>query len=164
MLDSIFRAPPHRVPGTAVFLTSTPDATPHCLLHSLKHFRVLHERNVFLNVVFRDVPWVSLQDRVQSEEIGPDCWRVTVHYGFMDQPDIVAALETCGPSGLQVDPMEVSYFLSREKIVPSTVAKSGIARWRDLLFATMARNAGSVTDYFKIPPNRVVELGTRIQI
>jgi len=163
-LDSVFLAPPQRVPGTAVFLTATPDATPHALLHSLKHYKALHERNVFLTVEFRDVPWVRFEDRVKCEALGHDCWRVAVRYGFMDRPDVGAALEQCGPAGLQLDPQEVSYFLSREKIVPSLVAKSALARLRDRVFSTMARNAGSVTDFFNIPPNRVVELGTRVEI
>jgi KUP system potassium uptake protein len=163
-LNSLFIDPPQRVPGTAVFLTATPDATPHALLHSLKHYRVLHERNVFLTVEFRDVPWVQFEERVQCEALGHDCWRVVVRYGFMNRPDVGDALELCGPAGLQIEPQEMSYFLSREKIVASAGAKKGLARWRDSLFAAMARNAGSVTDFFNIPPNRVVELGTRVQI
>jgi KUP system potassium uptake protein len=163
-LHSLFLEPPQRVPGTAVFLTATPDATPHALLHSLKHYRVLHERNVFLTVEFRDVPWVQFEERIQCEALGHDCWRVVVRYGFMNRPDVGDALELCGPAGLQLDPQDVSYFLSREKIVPSAGAKRGLARWRDHLFAAMARNAGTVTDFFNIPPNRVVELGTRVQI
>jgi KUP system potassium uptake protein len=163
-LDSLFLSPPQRVPGTVVFLTSAPNATPHALLHSLKHYKVLHERNVFLTVEFRDVPWVLFEDRVQCEKLRDDCWRVMVRYGFMDQPDVGAALELCGPAGLQLDPQEVSYFLSREKIVPSAGAKSRLARWGDRIFAAMARNAGSVTDFFNIPTNRVVELGTRVDI
>jgi len=163
-LDSLFISPPQRVAGTAVFLTSTPDATPHALLHSLKHYKVLHQRNVFLTVEFRDVPWVLFEDRVNCEKLRHDCWRVVVRYGFMDRPDVGAALELCGPAGLQLDPQEVSYFLSREKIVPSAGTKNGLARWGDRIFAAMARNAGSVTDYFNIPTNRVVELGTRVEI
>jgi KUP system potassium uptake protein len=163
-LDSLFREPPQRVPGTAVFLTATPDATPHALLHSLKHYKVLHECNVFLTVEFSDVPWVLFKNRISCEALGHDCWRVVVRYGFMNRPDVGDALELCGPAGLQLDPQQVSYFLSREKIVPSIAAKSILARWRDRIFAAMARNAGSVTDFFNIPPNRVVELGTRVEI
>jgi KUP system potassium uptake protein len=162
-LKSLLASPPRRVPGTAVFLTSTPDATPHALLHSLKHYKVLHAQNVFLTVEFRDVPWVALEDRVACERLEDDCWRVTVGYGFMDAPDVPLALETCGPLGLQVEPMEISYFLSREKIV-AVAGGEGMALWRDRLFAAMARNAGSVTDFFGIPTNRVVELGTRVEI
>jgi KUP system potassium uptake protein len=163
-LESLFLSPPHRVPGTAVFLTSTPDATPHALLHSLKHYNVLHECNVFLTVEFRDVPWVTFEDRVQCEKLPHNCWRVQLRYGFMNRPDVGTALELCGPAGLQLDPQQVSYFLSQEKIVPSAAAKSILARWRHLVFTTMARNAGSVTDFFNIPINRVVEVGTRVEL
>jgi KUP system potassium uptake protein len=162
-LQSLFREPPQRVPGTAIFLTATPEATPHALLHSLKHYRVLHERVVFLTLQFRDVPWVPFEDRVVCEKLGHDCWRVTVRYGFMNRPDVDAALEVCGALGLQIDPMQTSFFLSREKIVPVDAA-GGMALWRERLFAAMARNAGNITDYFNIPTNRVVELGTRVEI
>jgi KUP system potassium uptake protein len=162
-LDSVFREPPERVPGTAVFLTATPDATPHALLHSLKHYRVLHERVVFLTVEFRDVPWVAFQERVRCDSLGRDCWRVRVRYGFMNPPDVMAALEVCASLGLELNPMETSFFLSRETIVPAE-GKPGMALWRERLFAAMARNARSVTDFFNIPTNRVVELGTRVEI
>ena len=162
-LEVLFLDPPPRVPGTAVFLTSSPDATPNALLHSLKHYKVLHEQNVFLNIEFRDVPWVQAENRIASERLAGDCWRIVARYGFMEQPDVALALEVCAPQGLQVDPMQVSYFLSREKIVPGASEK-GLARWRDGVFAAMARNAGSITDFFNIPANRVVELGARVEI
>jgi KUP system potassium uptake protein len=162
-LKSLFREPPQRVPGTAVFLTATPDATPHALLHSLKHYKVLHDQNVFLTVEFRDVPSIADDERVACEDLGRACWRVRVRYGFMESPDVGLALAMCGPSGLQVEPMEVSYFLSREKVVQGN-GEGGMALWRERLFAGMARNAGSITDFFNIPSNRVVELGTRVQI
>jgi len=162
-LQSLFKFPPQRVPGTAVFLTSTPETTPAALFHSLKHYKVLHTQNVFMTVEFRDVPWVEPGERVECERLEHDCWRVTARYGFMEQPDVGRALELCGPLGLQLDPMEVSYFLSREKIVPAARAH-GLARWRDMVFSTMARNAGSITDFFNIPANRAVELGTRIEM
>jgi KUP system potassium uptake protein len=163
-LESLFREPPKRVPGTAVYLTATPDATPHALLHSLKHYQVLHERNVFLTVEFRDVPHVTFEERVVCEKLGSGCWRVRVRYGFMNRPDITLALELCGALGLDFDPMETSFFLSRQLIVPGGEAAGGMALWRDRMFAAMARNAGNITDYFNIPPNRVIELGTRVQI
>jgi KUP system potassium uptake protein len=156
-LNSLFADPPQRVPGTAVFLTATPDVTPHALLHSLKHFRAVHERVVFLTVEFRDVPWVPFEERAVCEKLGNNCWRVRVRYGFMNRIDVMRALELCGALGLEFEPMETSFFLSREKIVP-------VAYWRDRLFAAMARNAGNVTDYFGIPTNRVIELGTRVEI
>jgi KUP system potassium uptake protein len=162
-LASLLGSPLQRVPGTAVFLTSAPDATPHALLHSLKHYKVMHEQNVFLHVDFRDVPYVPEVERVQCETVAERCWRVVVAYGFMDRPDIPRAMELCRASGIQFEPMEVSYFLSREKIVPIEEG-AGMARWRDRLFAAMARNAGTVTDFFEIPTNRVVELGARVEI
>ena len=156
-MKSLLAEPPARVPGTAVYLTATPETTPHALLHSLKHYRALHERVVFLTVEFRDVPWVSFEHRVVVERLAPQCWRVRVRYGFMNPPDVMRALEVCGALGLEFEPMETSFFLSREKIVP-------VRSWRDRLFAVMARNAGNVTDYFNIPTNRVIELGTRIEV
>ncbi|APV52395.1 potassium transporter Kup [Betaproteobacteria bacterium GR16-43] len=162
-LRSLFGTPPGRVPGTAVFLNADREATPHALLHSLKHYKVLHERNVFLTVAFQDVPWVPDAERISCETLPDDCWRVTARYGFMDTPDVALALEMCAPVGLQVEPMEVSYFLSREKVVPDAGTR-GFSGWRDRLFATIARNAGSATDFFHIPANRVVELGTRVGI
>jgi KUP system potassium uptake protein len=163
-LLSLFRSPPQRVPGTAVFLNSAPDSTPHSLLHSLKHYKVLHERNVFLTVEFVEVPWVPNTDSVSCEDLGNQCWRVSARYGFMNIPDVTEALERCGPFGLEVDPNEVSWFLSREKIVPSSRERNVFSRWRFRLFAAMARNAGTVTDFFGIPTNRVVELGTRVAL
>jgi KUP system potassium uptake protein len=162
-LHSLFKFPPQRVPGTAVFLTSTPETTPAALFHSLKHYKVLHEQNVFMTVEFREVPWIAAKDRVTCERLTHDCWRVTANYGFMEQPDVAKALDLCGPQGLQLETMDVSYFLSREKIVP-TAGTKGLARWRDMVFSAMARNAGSITDFFNIPANRVVELGTRVEI
>jgi KUP system potassium uptake protein len=162
-LESLFSAPIQRVPGTAVFLSSSLDATPHALLHSLKHYKVLHEQNAFLTVEFRGVPWIAEEERVECARLPNDCWRVAVRYGFMDTPDVPLALAKCAAEGLKVDPMEVSYFLSREKVVAAETG-SGIGVWRDRLFAAMARNSGSVTDFFAIPTNRAVELGTRVEI
>ncbi|HUJ00509.1 MAG TPA: potassium transporter Kup [Usitatibacter sp.] len=162
-LASLLGSPLTRVPGTAVFLTSAADATPHALLHSLKHYKVMHEQNVFLHVEFREVPWVPESERVKCEAIAKGCWRVVVSYGFMDRPDIPRAMEQCRALGLSFEPMETSYFLSREKVVPVD-EPAGMARWGDRIFAAMARNAGSVTDYFEIPTNRVVELGARVEI
>jgi KUP system potassium uptake protein len=155
--------PPQCVPGTAVFMTAAADSTPHALLHSIKHYKVLHEQNVFLTVEFKDVPVVPARDRVICDVLAPGCWRVKVHYGFMDRPDIAHALELCGPLGLQLEPLQISYFLSRQKIVP-TRGSSAFARWQEVLFSALARNASSVTDFFNIPPNQVVELGSRIEL
>jgi len=162
-LTSLLAHPPVRVPGTAVFLTATPEATPGALLHSLKHYGVLHERNVFLTVAVRDVPWIAPGERVECEPVERDCWRVTARFGFVEEPDVVHALELCGPQGLSIDPLQVTYFASREQLVPRS-SERGLRQWQDRLFAAMARNTASVTDFFAIPPNRVVELGTRVEI
>jgi len=162
-LESLFQFPPQRVPGTAVFLTSTPEMTPNALLHSLKHYKVLHEQNVFMTIELQDVPWVEPEDRVECKRLRHDCWSVTARYGFMEQPEVALALELCGPQGLQLEPMDVSYFLSREKLVPGPRVE-GLALLRSRVFAAMARNAGSITDYFNVPTNRVVELGTRAEL
>jgi len=162
-LESLFRQPPARVPGTAVFLTATPDSTPHALLHNLNHNKVLHERVVFLTVDVSDEPWVPFEARVAAVPLGNGCWRMTVRYGFMNQPDIAEALDIAGTLGLAFDMMTTSFFLSRQTVVP--VGESpGMALWRERLFAAMARNAGSAADYFNLPANRVIELGTKVQI
>jgi KUP system potassium uptake protein len=163
-LKNLFTDPPQRVPGTAVFLTATPEATPHALLHNLNHNKVLHERVVFLTVHMHEEPWVPKKERVVCQKLTHGCWRVRVHFGFMDRPDVTAALGLCEKSGLDFDMMQTSFFLSRELIVPTERGVAGMAVWRDRLFATLARNAGNITDYFNIPTNRVIELGTRVQI
>jgi KUP system potassium uptake protein len=162
-LQSLFLEPPARVPGTAVFLTSTPDTVPNALLHSLKAYKVLHEQNIFMTVEFRDVPLVEPEKRIACRRITDNCWRVVARYGFMETPDVELALGLCGAYGLRIEPMQVTYFLSREKVVPRPRSK-GPRLWRDKLFSAMARNAGDVTDFFNIPANRVVELGTRVEI
>ena len=163
-LKSLLKDPPNRVPGTAIFLTATPDATPHALLHNLNHNKVLHERVVFLTVEIRDVPWVSFEERVTVQRMGHGCYLVRLRFGFMNRPDVMRALEVCGALGLEFDMMQTSFFLSRQQVVPSAGGPSTMARWRERLFAMMARNAGNISDYFNIPTNRVIELGTRVQI
>ena len=163
-LESLFREAPQRVPGTAVFLTATAEATPHALLHNLNHNKVLHERVVFLTVEIRDVPWVSFKERVVCQRLGHGCWRVRVNYGFMNRPDVTRALDLCADSGLKFDLMQTSFFLSREKVVPTAGGIASMARWRERMFAAMARNAGNAADYFKLPANRVIELGTKVEI
>jgi KUP system potassium uptake protein len=162
-MKSLFAEPPLRVPGTAVYLTATPETTPHALLHTLKHFKALHQRVVFLSVEFLDVPHAAFEERVACERLGRDCWRVRVRYGFMNRPDVVRALEACSAVGLGMDFMDTSFFLSRQTIVPIP-GRGGMAFWRERLFAAMARNASNVTDFFNIPANRAVELGTRVEI
>ena len=119
---------------------------------------------IFLTVEIHDVPWVPFEDRVECVEFGHGCWRMMVRYGFMNRPDLISALTLAAALGMEFDMMQTSFFLSRQQIVPSAAGPSTMARWRERLFATMARNAGTVTDYFNIPTNRVIELGTRIEI
>jgi KUP system potassium uptake protein len=152
----------HRVDRTAVYAVANPGTVPQALMHNLKHNQVLHERNLILTVVFQDVPWVAPQDRVEVEPLAPGFWRVRVNYGFMDTPDIPQALEQCKAGGLPIDLFETSYFLSRETVVPTRGA--GMANWREGMFAFMARNAGSITGFLRLPNNCVIELGTRVQI
>ncbi|MEQ1659357.1 MAG: KUP/HAK/KT family potassium transporter, partial [Hylemonella sp.] len=152
----------HRVSRTAVYAVANPDTVPQALMHNLKHNQVLHERNVILTVVFHDVPWIPFEERVQVTPLVPGFWRVQVNYGFQNQPDIPKALELCQAQGLPINLFETSYFLSREIVVPTRGA--GMARWREALFALMSRNAGNVADFFRLPNNCVIELGTRVQI
>jgi KUP system potassium uptake protein len=163
-LKSLFLDPPHRVPGTAVFMTATPEAVPHALLHNLNHNKVLHERVVFLTVEILDEPWVPQRERTVCQKLPDGVWRVRIRYGFLDQPDVTRALKLCAGAGLAIDMMETSFFLSREKIVPVTGGFGSMATWRDRLFAALSRNAASITDFFNIPSNRVIELGTRVEI
>jgi KUP system potassium uptake protein len=163
-LKSLFLDPPRRVPGTAVFLSATPDVTPNALLHNLNHNKVLHERVVFLHVEIRDEPWVPKKERTVCQKLPDGVWRVRISFGFLDQPDVTRALKLCGGAGLEIDMMETSFFLSRQKIVPVSGGIASMATWRDRMFAVMARNAASLTDFFNIPSNRVIELGTRVEI
>ena len=152
----------HRVARTAVYPVADAETVPAALLHNLKHNQVLHERNVILTVCFHEVPWVPMQRRVEVEPLGHGFWRVTVHCGFMNTPDIPRALELTRSHGLHVPVFETTYFLSRETLVPT--GSGGLARWRDHLVAALARNAGSAADFFGLPVNAVVELGTRVQL
>jgi KUP system potassium uptake protein len=164
-LESLFREAPRRVPGTSVFLTATPEVVPHSLLHNLYHNKVLHERVVFLTVSMKDVPMVAPEERVAVQALGNECYRVTLAFGFMDRPDVWHALSELAPAqGLAFDLMQTSFFLSRETVIPVAGAVGGMALWRERIFATMARNAGSAVEYFNIPTNRVIELGTQVQI
>lgn len=154
--------PTHRAARTAVYAVANPDTVPQALMHNLKHNQVLHERNLILTVVFRDVPVVPPEERVRVTPLVPGFWRVQVAYGFIDTPDIPQALEQCRAQGLPINLFETSYFLSREVVVPTR--GTGMARWREALFAILSRNAGSVADYFRLPNNCVIELGSRVQI
>ncbi|MCS6986481.1 MAG: potassium transporter Kup [Sphingomonadaceae bacterium] len=151
-----------RVPGTAVFMTSTPTGVPPALLHNLKHNKVLHERVLILTVVIEDVPYVDEEDRIEVIDLGENFFRMILRYGFMQQPDVPAALrqvETCGPA---IRMMDTSFFLARQTLLPS--ARPGMALWREKIFAWMLRNAESAMEFFKLPTNRVVELGSQVEI
>ena len=148
------------VPGTAVFMTANPDAVPHALLHSMKHYKSLHERVVLLTAVTLDVPHVGPAQRVTVESINAQFHKVKVFFGFMDDPNLPEALEWCAEQGLRLDLMDTSFFLGRETLVPKPGTE--MALWREKLFVAMYRNAGSIAAYFKLPPNRVVELGSQV--
>lgn len=150
------------VPGTAVFMTGSHQYVPHALLHNLKHNKVMHERNVLLTLTTRDIPFVANHERLRMEKISHNFYLITGYYGFKEQPDVPALLEQCQELGLGFDMMDTSFFLSRERIVPRM--DGGMAGWREKLFVTMSRNAGAATDFFQIPTNRVVELGTQIEL
>lgn len=152
----------NRAYRTAVYPVADPDKVPMALMHNLKHNQVLHASNVILTVVFESVPWVSNLNRVEVKSLSRGFWQVTVRYGFMNTPNIPEALELTDEVGLKISLFETTYFLSRETVVPT--AGSGMARWREQLFAAMSRNAGGVVDFFRLPSNAVVELGTRVQI
>ena len=149
-----------RVPGTAIFMTPDPESVPHALLHSLKHYKTLHEQIVILSVSVFDVPYVPDIDRVEVRRLAGNFSQVIVQYGFKDEPDIPAALALCTAARLEIDMMDTSFFLGRETLIPKL--GSEMAYWRELLFVAMFRNASSATAFFKIPSNRVVELGSQI--
>jgi len=148
------------VPGTAIFLTSQPNSIPHALLHSIKHYKCLHERVVLLNVEIHDEPYVAPESRAEVKRINDQFYTAGIHYGFMDEVNLPAALLYCEPHGLIFDMMDTSFFLGRETLIPKP--KSEMFFWREKIFITMYRNAGSITTYFGIPPNRVVELGSQV--
>jgi KUP system potassium uptake protein len=151
-----------RVPHTAVFLSPRYDSVPNALLHNLKHNFVLHEKTILVSVTFQPLPRVADGQRVLVERIGHHFYRVKVFFGFMEEPDVPAALEWCEEQGLELDPSMVSYFLSREILLPTP--GEGMALWRERIFEFMFRNASSAANFFKLPANRVVELGSRIVI
>jgi len=161
-VESITTHPPMRVPGTAIFLTANMHGVPSALLHNLKHNKVLHEINVILTVLTEDTPQVEPGKRLKLEPLGHGFYRMWLRYGFAEQPHIPAALTDCRWQGLGMDPMDTTYFLSQERVVASK--QPGMATWRDKLFAFMSRNASPLTDFFRIPRNRIVELGAQIEI
>jgi len=161
-LDAVFLAPPTRVAGTAVFLTSGMGHVPNAFLHNLKHNKVLHEQNLFVNVQNHEVPWIADSERLQISPLENNCWQVVIHYGFKDDPDVPGALENLKGMGCEINPMSTSYFLSRDSIVPTV--GGGMAQWREKMFAQMHLNASSAADFLNLPSNSVVELGSKIEI
>ena len=161
-IASIIEHPPTRVAGTAVFLTSNGDAVPHALLHNLKHNKVLHERNVILTGDTLETPYADPGERIQIENLGHGFYRFTLRFGFAEDPDVPRQLQRCAARGVGFDMMDTTFFLSRETIVATE--RPGMALWRDKLFAFMARNALPATAFFRIPSNRLIELGTQIEI
>jgi KUP system potassium uptake protein len=161
-LEAIFVNPPVRVPGTAVFLSAEPDITPNALMHNLKHNKVLHEHNLFVTVRHHDIPWIGFERRISMEPLGHDCWQVTLNFGFKNEPDVPEALKLLQGRGVPLDDMDTSYFLSRDIVMP-TIGE-GMSLWREKLFANMHRNAAAAADFLSLPTNRVVELGSKIEI
>ena len=161
-LDAVFISPPTRVPGTAVFMTPDPGLTPTALMHNLKHNKVLHEHNLFVTVHHHDVPWVGFQRRVEMQTLGHDCWAVTLNFGFKNDPDVPEALQLLRNRGVPLEELETSYFLSRDIVIPTL--GQGMTMWREKLFAGMHRNAAAAADFLRLPTNRVVELGSKVEI
>jgi KUP system potassium uptake protein len=162
LIEMLRARPPHRAPGTAIFLTSDPDIAPVALMHNLKHNKVLHEKNVILTVRTTDRPRVSEADRISLELISDDFKKLTISYGFMEQPNVPKALGLCRKQGLKFDIMSTSFFLGRRSVIPS--AQQGMPLWQDRLYIFLMRNAANPTDFFHIPPGRVVELGTQVSV
>jgi len=161
-LDSIFLDPPTRVEGTAVFLTSESSIVPNAMLHNLKHNKILHATNLFVTVRSHEVPWIGLEKRLEVDSLGHDCWAVTINYGFKNDPDVPSALTALKARGCDMSPMNTSYFLSRDSIVPTV--GGGMAQWREKLFAQMHLNASAAADFLNLPSNAVVEMGSKIEI
>ena len=161
-LEAVFVSPPTRVPGTAVFLNAEGGLTPNALMHNLKHNKVLHEYNLFVTVRHHEIPWIGFDKRVQMESLGHDCWQVSLNFGFKNDPDVPEAIKLLEGRGVPLDDMETSYFLSRDTVIPTF--GGGMALWREKLFASMHRNASATADFLNLPANRIVELGSKVEI
>jgi KUP system potassium uptake protein len=161
-LSSVMSNPPHRVPGTAIFMHRNAEAVPTALLHSLKHYKVLHESIVLLSVNIEDEPFFDPAKRVDVEDLGCGVWRMEINYGFMDDTDVPKALAEVKAPGLDLDPAKSSFFLGRETLVATH--RHAMAAWREKLFIWMARNASGAGLFFRLPPNRIIELGAQIEV
>ena len=162
LIDMLKARPPYRTPGTAIYLTSDPDLAPVALMHNLKHNKCLHEHNVILTVRTAETPRVAMEDRLTIEPINDDFKKLSIAYGFMETPNLPKALQLCKKQGLKFDIMTTSFFLGRRSLVPA--AQGGMPMWQDKLFIFLTKNAANPTDFFKIPPGRVVELGTQVTV
>ncbi len=162
LVQMLEKSPPHRVKGTAVFLTSDPDTAPAALLHNLKHNKVLHEKNVILTINGADVPRMDDADRAAIEHVGDSFWRIRLSYGYMETPNIPRGLAILRKQGFKFDIMATSFFLSRRSIRPAS--QSGMPLWQDKLFIGLAKSANDATDFFQIPTGRVVEVGTQVTV
>jgi KUP system potassium uptake protein len=162
LADILKARTPYRAPGTAIFLTSDPDTAPVALMHNLKHNKVLHEKNIILTIHTAETPRVREDDRIRIEPVNDDFKKVIIGYGFMEQPNVPKALGLCRRQGLKFDIMATSFFLGRRSVVPS--AQSGMPLWQDKLFIFLMKNAANPTDFYKIPPGRVVEMGTQVTV
>jgi KUP system potassium uptake protein len=162
LIESLEKTQISRVPGTAVFLTADPDSAPTALLHSLKHYKVLHQRNIILTMTTETTPRVSAVDRVTIEPLGGSFQRVLLRFGFMETPNVPKALGLARKEGLSFDIMTTSFFLSRRSVRPDS--RSGMPAWQDRLFILLARNADDASSYFQLPTDRVVEIGTQVAV
>jgi KUP system potassium uptake protein len=161
-LESLAKDAPRRVPGTAIFMAANADSVSRALLQNFACNKVLHERVIFLTILIRSVPWVPASERIAIEPLGDGFYRMLVYFGFMDRSDVTAALELCAQRGFALDPTSTWFLLSRSTVIPSP--KEGMALWRERLFGAMTRNARTAGDYFNIPSDQVIELGTKIEI
>ena len=161
-VDSIAMSPPHKVAGTGVFMTASANGVPNALLHNLKHNKVLHERVIILSVVIEDIPFVPKEDYVWIEDMNHGFWKITGHFGFKETPDIPKMLSDCKLQSMSFDMMDTSFFINRETLIATP--GGGMALWREYLFVWMSHLAAKASDYFRIPSNRVVELGSQVEI
>jgi len=162
LIEMLRARAPHRVPGTAVFLTSDPEVAPVALMHNLKHNKVLHEKNIVLTVRIGETPRVPISERLEMTAVSDDFRKVVINYGFMESPNVPKALQLCKKKGLKFDIMSTSFFLGRRSVVPA--ASRGMPLWQDKLYIFLLKNAANPTDFFHIPPGRVVELGAQVKV
>jgi len=161
-LADVARTKPPRIPGTAVFMSVSPVGVPGSLMHHFKLNKVLHEKIVFLSILVEEIPRVSIQGRLKLEDLGQGFYRLVAHFGFMEAPDVPKLIAQARHLGLETEPMATIYVLGRETLLIS--GKPGMSKWRKVLFAMMARNSMNPTNFFKLPPNQVIEIGAQVQI